>query len=57
MSSDARRGIVSYGAYLPYHRLDRTSIRSTLGQGGGAGRRPADHARGRSQARAPHASP
>lgn len=36
---DARRGIVSYGAYVPYHRLDRGAIRATLGQGGGKGSR------------------
>lgn len=32
-------GIVSYGAYLPRHRLDRAAIRKTLGQGGGRGTR------------------
>ena len=32
-------GIVSYGAYLPSHCLDRGTIRSTLGQGGGSGTR------------------
>ncbi|WP_320671895.1 OB-fold domain-containing protein [Patulibacter defluvii] len=32
-------GIVSYGAYLPRHRLDRAAIRATLGQGGGRGAR------------------
>jgi hydroxymethylglutaryl-CoA synthase len=39
MDSDGRRGIVSYGAYLPFHRLDRAAIRATLGQGGGTGTR------------------
>ncbi|HYF25625.1 MAG TPA: OB-fold domain-containing protein [Baekduia sp.] len=33
------RGIISYGAYLPRHRLDRGAIRATLGQGGGKGTR------------------
>jgi hydroxymethylglutaryl-CoA synthase len=32
-------GIVSYGAYLPRHRLDRSAIRETLGEGGGKGTR------------------
>jgi 3-hydroxy-3-methylglutaryl CoA synthase len=32
-------GIVSYGAYVPRHRLDRGAIRATLGQGGGKGTR------------------
>src|SRR5213593_4456557 len=32
-------GIVSYGAYLPRHRLAREAIRQTLGQGGGKGTR------------------
>ncbi|TML95775.1 MAG: hydroxymethylglutaryl-CoA synthase, partial [Actinobacteria bacterium] len=32
-------GIVSYGAYLPRHRLARAAIRETLGQGGGKGTR------------------
>ena len=39
MDSDGRRGIVSYGAYLPFHRLDRAAIRATLGPGGGTGTR------------------
>ncbi|MEJ5255309.1 MAG: OB-fold domain-containing protein [Acidimicrobiales bacterium] len=33
------RGIISYGAYVPYRRLDRTAIRSFLGSGGGRGTR------------------
>lgn len=33
------QGITSYGAYVPYYRLDRSSIRKTLGQGGGKGSR------------------
>jgi hydroxymethylglutaryl-CoA synthase len=33
------RGIVSYGAYLPYRRLQRSAITATLGQGGGRGAR------------------
>jgi 3-hydroxy-3-methylglutaryl CoA synthase/uncharacterized OB-fold protein len=32
-------GIVSYGVYLPRHRLSREAIRATLGQGGGKGTR------------------
>ena len=32
-------GIVSYGAYLPRHRLARDAISHTLGQGGGRGTR------------------
>ena len=33
------RGIISWGAYLPYRRLDRSSISAFLGQGGGRGTR------------------
>ena len=33
------RGIVSWGAYLPYRRLDRGLISTFLGQGGGRGTR------------------
>jgi 3-hydroxy-3-methylglutaryl CoA synthase/uncharacterized OB-fold protein len=32
-------GIVGYGAYLPYWRLDRSAIAATLGTGGGRGTR------------------
>jgi 3-hydroxy-3-methylglutaryl CoA synthase/uncharacterized OB-fold protein len=32
-------GIISYGVYVPRHRLDRGAIRKTLGQGGGKGTR------------------
>src|SRR5256885_2640210 len=35
----AQRGILAYGAYLPYQRLDRKSISASLGQGGGKGTR------------------
>src|ERR1700741_384214 len=35
----AQRGILAYGTYLPFHRLDRTSISATLGSGGGKGTR------------------
>jgi 3-hydroxy-3-methylglutaryl CoA synthase/uncharacterized OB-fold protein len=35
----AQRGILAYGAYLPFQRLDRKSISATLGQGGGKGTR------------------
>jgi 3-hydroxy-3-methylglutaryl CoA synthase len=38
MSQD-RRGITAYGSYVPYHRLDRSGIRTLLGQGGGKGQR------------------
>ena len=31
------RGIISYGAYVPYHRLDRAAIGAALGSGGGRG--------------------
>ena len=33
------RGIVSWGAYLPYWRLDRSQIAAFVGQGGGSGTR------------------
>ncbi|MCU0310169.1 MAG: OB-fold domain-containing protein [Acidimicrobiales bacterium] len=33
------RGILSWGAYLPYRRLDRTQIAPFIGQGGGKGTR------------------
>lgn len=33
------RGIISFGAYLPYRRLDRSQISAFLGQGGGKGTR------------------
>jgi hydroxymethylglutaryl-CoA synthase len=33
------RGILSYGAYLPYRRLDRAEIRAVAGAGGGQGTR------------------
>ena len=33
------RGIISYGCYLPYRRLDRAEISSLLGKGGGSGTR------------------
>jgi hydroxymethylglutaryl-CoA synthase len=35
----ATRGILSYGAYLPYRRLERTDIRPVAGTGGGKGTR------------------
>ena len=35
----AQRGILAYGAYLPFQRLDRKAISATLGQGGGKGTR------------------
>ena len=33
------RGILAYGSYVPYNRLQRSKISSTLGQGGGRGTR------------------
>ena len=33
------RGIISHGAYLPYRRLDRTTIAAVSGTGGGKGSR------------------
>lgn len=33
------RGIISWGAYLPYRRLDRSDITAFVGQGGGRGTR------------------
>ncbi|MCC6381739.1 MAG: hydroxymethylglutaryl-CoA synthase family protein [Dehalococcoidia bacterium] len=33
------RGILSYGAYVPYHRLERKAIGAALGAGGGKGSR------------------
>lgn len=33
------RGIISYGAYVPYRRLDRSEISSVMGGGGGSGNR------------------
>jgi 3-hydroxy-3-methylglutaryl CoA synthase len=35
----AQRGILAYGAYLPFQRLDRRSISASLGAGGGKGTR------------------
>lgn len=32
-------GILSFGAYIPYHRLDRSDIAEFLGTGGGSGQR------------------
>lgn len=33
------KGIISYGTYIPYYRLDRKAIGDTLGAGGGRGTR------------------
>ena len=33
------RGIISYGTYLPYRRLDRSTIAAVAGTGGGKGTR------------------
>ncbi len=35
----AARGILSYGTYLPYRRLDRADIQAVAGSGGGTGTR------------------
>ena len=35
----ASRGILSYGAHLPYRRLDRSEIKAVAGTGGGKGTR------------------
>src|SRR5947207_15217764 len=32
-------GLVSYGAYIPYYRLERAKIAGVLGSGGGRGTR------------------
>src|SRR5947209_168235 len=32
-------GVLAYGAYVPYHRLDRAEIGKSLGGGGGKGTR------------------
>jgi len=32
-------GVIAYGTYLPYHRLDRRLIKEVLGAGGGKGTR------------------
>ena len=32
-------GLVGYGAYIPYYRLERTRIARVLGSGGGSGTR------------------
>ena len=34
-----KRGILSAGGYIPYHRLDRSSVRAVFGSGGGRGTR------------------
>ena len=39
VSLTAMRGITSWGAYLPYRRLDRSQISAFIGQGGGRGTR------------------
>ena len=33
------RGIIGYGAYVPYYRLDRSKIAAAMGAGGGRGER------------------
>ncbi len=35
----ATRGILAYGAHVPYRRLDRAAIRNVMGSGGGRGHR------------------
>ncbi len=39
MERSALRGIVAYGAYLPYYRLDKGDVTAALGTGGGRGTR------------------
>lgn len=39
MTDSNTRGIISWGAYLPYRRLDRSTIAAVAGQGGGRGTR------------------
>lgn len=39
MSATPIHGVLSYGAYVPRHRLDRRQIRAALGAGGGSGTR------------------
>lgn len=38
-NSGSDRGIISYGAYVPYYRLQRSAITAALGTGGGRGTR------------------
>ena len=33
------RGVIAYGAYVPYWRLDRSKITAVMGSGGGRGHR------------------
>ena len=33
------RGIIGYGTYVPYYRLDRAKITAAMGAGGGRGHR------------------
>ena len=33
------RGIISFGGYVPYRRLDRSAIAAVMGRGGGRGTR------------------
>ena len=33
------RGIIGYGTYVPYYRLDRAKITEAMGSGGGRGHR------------------
>jgi 3-hydroxy-3-methylglutaryl CoA synthase len=39
MSESVGRGIISYGTYVPYYRLQRGAITAALGTGGGRGTR------------------
>lgn len=39
MPASGTRGIIAYGAYVPYYRLQRSSITEALGTGGGRGSR------------------
>ena len=39
LHSEAVRGIISAGGYVPYRRLDRSEIATFFGSGGGRGTR------------------
>ena len=39
MPESRGRGIIAYGAYLPYYRLQKSAITAALGTGGGRGTR------------------
>ena len=39
MAQSSKKGIIAYGAYVPYYRLQKTAITAALGTGGGRGTR------------------